>query len=224
MSNLSTRLPHQEALARQTAGLLLDVGAVRLQPDQAFTWASGWRSPIYCDNRLLLSDPAARRAIQDGLVQRFRDAFGEAALANACVAGVATAGIPHGVLVAEALGLPFCYVRSKAKGHGMGNKIEGRLPGGAPVLVIEDLVSTGGSSLAAVQALRDAGASILGLGAIFTYGFSHAEEAFAAADCPWLTLSHYDALLAEASARKLINAAQNDTLAAWRKDPANWQG
>ncbi len=207
--------------ARRIAGLLLDQGAVRLRPDEPFTWASGWRSPIYCDNRLLLASPQARRAVAEGLVAGFRDR--EGGIPNdAVVAGVATAGIAHGLLVAEALGLPFAYVRASAKGHGMGNRIEGRVPDGAPVLVVEDLVSTGGSSLSAVDALRQAGARVVALGAIFTYGFPQAEEAFGAADCPWFTLSRYEALIAEAEARGAVGPQHRETLAAWRQDPAAW--
>ncbi len=209
------------ATARRIAGLLLDQGAVRLRPQAPFTWASGWKSPIYCDNRLLLSNPAARKAVAGGLVDGFRAAFGEAT-ADCTVAGVATAGIAHGLLVAEALDLPFAYVRAKAKGHGMGNQIEGRLPEGKPVLVVEDLVSTGGSSLAAVQALRDAGAEVLGMGAIFTYGFPQALDAFRQAECPWFTLSDYHHLIAEALERGTVKSEDQALLNAWREDPAAW--
>ncbi len=206
--------------AASIAGLLLDLGAVRLRPEEPFTWASGWKSPIYCDNRLLLSSPEARRMVRDALAAQCRESFPWAA----CVAGVATAGIAHGLLVAEALDLPFVYVRAQAKAHGMGNRIEGKLAPGTATLVVEDLVSTGGSSLQAVEALRDAGAEVLGLSAIFTYGFAKANEAFSLASCPWFALCDYPHLLKEAVKRGQISAEVQDSLQVWRSDPAGWQG
>jgi orotate phosphoribosyltransferase len=206
--------------AASIAGLLLDLGAVRLRPDAPFTWASGWKSPIYCDNRLLLSSPEARRMVRDALAAQCQETFPWAA----CVAGVATAGIAHGLLVAEALDLPFVYVRAQAKAHGMGNRIEGKLAPGTPTLVVEDLVSTGGSSLQAVDALREAGAEVLGLSAIFTYGFAKANEAFAQASCSWFALCDYPHLVREAVSRGQISEPMQESLQAWRRDPASWQG
>jgi orotate phosphoribosyltransferase len=206
--------------ARRIAGLLLDLGAVRLQPQEPFTWASGWKSPIYCDNRLLLSSPEARRIVRDAMASAFREQFPW----SGCIAGVATAGIAHGMLVAEALDLPYVYVRAQAKSHGMRNQIEGRLQPAAAVSVVEDLVSTGGSSLLAVEALREAGARVQGLGCIFTYGFPQADAAFEQASCPWTALCDYPHLLEEASARGLFNGAQREALDAWRRDPSSWAG
>jgi orotate phosphoribosyltransferase len=223
MSSLPTSTVPDTETAQRIAALLLDQEAVRLRPQEPFTWASGWKSPIYCDNRLLLSDPGARRTVAEALVAGCEQVFGDA-LAHCTVVGVATAGIAHGLMVAERLQRPFAYVRSKAKGHGMGNRIEGRLPEGQPVLVVEDLVSTGGSSLAAVQALREAGAQVLGMAAIFTYGFPQAFAAFGEADCTWFTLSDYHHLIAEAFHRGTVQPEDRELLKAWREDPAAWNG
>ncbi len=220
MPTESTDVVQSHEIARKIAGLLLDLGAIRLQITKPFTWASGWKSPIYCDNRLILSSPEARHIVRDAMAGVFREKFPWAT----CVAGVATAGIAHGVLVAEALDLPFVYVRAQAKGHGMGNQIEGKIDRGTATIVVEDLVSTGGSSLQAVQALRDAGAEVLGLGAIFTYGFPLAIEAFRLSSCPWFALCDYSLLLEVASERGEIPAASLSSLKIWRRDPASWAG
>ena len=176
---------------QQVAQHLLQIKAIKLSPQNPFVWASGRRSPIYCDNRISLSHPEVRTYLVSQLVEQSKG-FGSID----GVAGVATAGIPHGALLADRLGLPFIYIRSKAKAHGRQNQIEGELQPGANYLVVEDLVSTGGSSLLAVEALREAGGTVAGVLALFTYGFPEAEQAFAKADCPLQTLSHYDALLA----------------------------
>lgn len=201
------------AVARQ----LLQIKAIKLNPQNPFTWASGRRSPIYCDNRVVLSYPAIRREIIHHLASESQ-AFGE----FDGVAGVATAGIAHGALLAEQLGLPFIYIRAKAKAHGRQNQIEGELQAGARYLVIEDLISTGGSSLQAVEALRAAGGKAVGVLALFTYGFPEAGAAFADADCPLRTLSHYGALLEEAVAAGYITADQQQLLSTWREDPVAW--
>lgn len=197
---------------------LLQAEAVRLQPDNPFTWASGWHSPIYCDNRRLLSFPDIRTFVKDGIAALVRTHFPEANV----VAGVATGAIAIGTLVADTLGLPFVYVRPKPKDHGMGNQIEGRLPDGARVAVVEDLISTGGSSLKAVEALRKAGAQIEGMAASFTYGFPVAEAAFSEADVNLVTLSDYPHVLNAALAKGYITAEQQAILAAWRENPAEW--
>lgn len=208
----------EETVAREVAALLLDLRAVVLRPGEPFTWASGWRAPVYCDNRVLLSDPRARRLIRDRLAEGLRGRFPDVDL----VAGVATAGIAHGVLVAEVFDRPFVYVRAAAKGHGMGHRIEGRWNPGDRAAVVEDLVSTGGSSLAAVAALREAGVEVAGLGAIFTYGFGRASRAFEEAGCPWFTLTDYPHLLAEAVSRGLVDASSRNSLERWREDPEHW--
>jgi orotate phosphoribosyltransferase len=206
-------------LAAKVADLLLDAQAVRLSPDKPFTWASGWRSPIYCDNRVVLSHPAARTAVRDGLAQTLTALYGRPDV----VVGVATGAIAQGALVADVLGLPFAYVRPKAKEHGLGNRIEGRVDPGMRVVVIEDLISTGGSSLAAVDALRsEAGAQVVGMVAVFTYGFATADAAFAAAACPVACLSDYDALLQRAVGRGTVDPQQMDSLSRWRSAPAEW--
>jgi len=204
-------------LANTVAKQLLQINAIKLSPQSPFTWASGLKSPIYCDNRTVLSYPAVRRQIIDAFAER-----AEALKPFDAVAGVATAGIAHGVLLAERLDLPFLYVRSKAKAHGRQNQIEGVLPEGATVLVVEDLISTGGSSLRAVETLREAGATVAGVLAIFTYGFDQANEAFRQADCRFDTLSYYDALLEEALANEYISAEDEEALREWRKAPTAW--
>lgn len=202
----------------KVAEFLLQIKAVKLQPNNPFTWASGWKSPIYCDNRITLSHPSVRTYIRQKLAQQIQEEFG----AVDVIAGVATAGIPQGVLVAQELGLPFIYVRAKAKEHGTGSLIEGELIEGQRVVVIEDLISTGKSSLQAVKALREAGLSVAGLVAIFTYGFDQADENFAAAKCRYSTLSNYSALIDYAAEHSFI--AQNDInlLSKWRENPAEW--
>lgn len=205
-------------LKRQLAAMLLRIKAIKLQPNDPFTWASGWKSPFYCDNRQTLSYPDIRSFVKLRMAHEVLSRFGEAN----CVAGVATGGIPQGVLVADLLGLPFLYIRSKAKDHGMGNQIEGRLPEGAKAVVIEDLISTGGSSLKAVEALRAVGAEVVGMVAAYTYGFPIAEEAFREADVELVTLTDYEHVVAEALATGYIKAEDTELLAQWRKDPANW--
>lgn len=205
-----------------TAGMvarkLLEINAIRLQPKQPFTWASGWKSPIYCDNRLALSYPEVRSLIKHKLVEVAYKKFDRVE----AVAGVATAGIPQGALVADALDLPFLYVRSKAKGHGMENMIEGKVTVGQRVLVVEDLVSTGGSSLKAVQDLKTAGFDVVGMVAIFTYGFEVAKENFQHAGIKLVCLSDYEALLPEAIAADYVTANDLESLNTWRKDPGSW--
>lgn len=198
---------------------LLEVKAIKLQPENPFTWASGWKSPFYCDNRKTLSYPSLRTFVKENLAEMIRTSFPEAD----AVAGVATGAIAQGALVSDVLGLPFCYVRSKAKDHGMGNLIEGTLPEGSKVVVVEDLISTGGSSLKAVEALRAAGFEVVGMVAAYTYGFPVAEEAFRAANMKLLTLTNYQAVVAVATQTGYITADQQPTLDQWRKDPANWR-
>ncbi len=203
--------------ARQLARYLLQIKAIQLEPEEPFTWASGWKSPIYCDNRLALSFPEVRTFIKE----QFAEKAGRFEPFDA-VAGVATAGIPHGALLADRLDKPFIYVRSKPKAHGRQNRIEGQLEAGQRVLVIEDLISTGGSVLKAVEALRAAGAEVAGVLAIFTYGFAQAEEAFARAEINWGTLTNYQTLLEEAVAAHYLDERWLATLDAWRRDPARW--
>ena len=197
---------------------LLEVKAVRLQPETPFTWASGWKSPIYCDNRKTLSFPALRSFVKVELTRLILENFPEAE----AVAGVATGAIAQGALVADALGLPFAYVRSKPKDHGMENLIEGELPKGSKVVVVEDLISTGGSSLKAVEALRRAGFEVVGMVASFTYGFPVAEQAFNEAGVKLMTLSNYEAILAEAVSTGYIKDSAIPLLNEWRKNPAEW--
>lgn len=208
------QLTTQQAVARH----LLTVKAVRLQPDSPFTWSSGWKSPIYCDNRVTLAYPEVRTFIKNALADAIRDRFPDVE----AIAGVATAGIPQGVLVADVLDLPYCYVRPEPKAHGMGKQIEGQLNEGQKVVVIEDLISTGGSSLKVVDALRKAGAEVLGMAAIFTYGFPLADQNFAERNVELLCLSNYDALLKEAQTLNYIPADALDSLSNWRQNPAEW--
>lgn len=205
--------------ARTFAEKLLQIDALQIRPDQPFTWASGWRSPVYCDNRKLLSYPHIRDYVKSELANAILDHFPDAEV----IAGVATAGIPHGSLAADLLRLPFAYVRSKPKGHGMGNQIEGLVRPGDKVVVVEDLVSTGKSSLEAVAALRAHGAEVIGMAALFTYGFPLATAAFEAAGLKLITLSDYEALSDLCKEKGQINEAQQERLAAWRLDPAGWE-
>ncbi len=203
--------------AEKIARRLLEVGAVKLQPTTPFTWASGMRSPIYCDNRVLLSYPAIRTEVIDGLADLaagFSDVAG--------IAGVATAGIPHGALLADRLGLPFIYIRSKAKEHGRQNQIEGRIEPGKRYLVVEDLISTGGSSLKAIDALRAAEGEVAGAVAIFSYEFPAASRAFEQANVALQTISGYGTLLQEAVATGAITDTQAVALTEWRTDPRAW--
>ena len=204
--------------ARQIVLHLLDIGAIKLNPDEPFTWASGWRSPIYCDNRLALSFPEIRDYIKHALSSAVSDHFS----GTEAIAGVATAGIPQGALVADELDLPFIYVRSKPKGHGLTNQIEGHVVPGQKVAVIEDLVSTGGSSLKAVQAIRDAGMEVMGMVSIFTYGFDLSVRNFEQANVPYMSLSDYDTLIRVGIEEDLIPEAQIERLKAWRKSPDSW--
>lgn len=202
----------------KVAEFLLQIKAIKLQPANPFTWASGWKSPIYCDNRVTLSHPAVRTYIRQKLAQLIQEEYGSVDV----IAGVATAGIPQGVLVAQELGLPFIYVRSKAKEHGTGSLIEGEIVEGQRVVVIEDLISTGKSSLQAVDALRNAGLSVAGLVAIFTYGFQQADDNFAAAKCRYSTLSNYKALIDYAAEHAIIAKSDIEFLNKWRENPAEW--
>ena len=197
---------------------LLQVEAIKLQPEQPFTWASGWKSPFYCDNRKTLAFPALRTFVKLQLSRIVAERYPEAD----AIAGVATGAIAQGALVADELALPFAYVRSKPKDHGMANLIEGDLQPGMKVVVVEDLISTGGSSLKAVEALRQHGCEVLGMVAAYTYGFPVAEEAFAAAGVTLTTLTNYEAVVETALQTGYIEQSHVPMLAAWRKDPANW--
>ncbi len=207
-----------ENFAKKTAEYLLQIKAIKLQPSNPFTWASGWKSPIYCDNRKTLSFPVIRSFIRDSFADMIKELYPEAGL----VAGVATGAIAHGALVADKLGLPFVYVRSGVKEHGLGNRIEGYYTAGQKTVVIEDLISTGGSSLGAVNALREAGCEVLGMVAIFTYGFGKATDAFSDAGCKLDTLGNYSELIEAALKTGYIGQAEVETLKNWRMDPANW--
>ncbi|PZX49558.1 orotate phosphoribosyltransferase [Algoriphagus ratkowskyi] len=206
-------------VAAEVADKLLEIQAIRLQPEKPFTWASGWKSPIYCDNRLSLSFPKVRSMIKEQLVKSIQHYFPNVE----AIAGVATAGIPQGALLANDLDLPFIYVRSKAKGHGMENMIEGKIVPGQKVVVVEDLISTGGSSLKATQDLLDAGFEVLGMVAIFSYGFDVAAQNFEKAGVKLICLSHYEAMLPMAVQRKYITDDTLESLSEWRKDPAIWK-
>lgn len=197
---------------KEIAKALLDTKAVFLQPNDMFTWASGIKSPIYCDNRITLSCPKTRTLIKNSFVEMIKENYPEVEL----IAGVATAGIPQAALVAEAMKLPMIYVRSSAKDHGRTNQIEGRLEKGSKVVVIEDLISTGGSSLKAVEALKEAGADVLGLAAIFTYNLDKAKNAFQEADVKYLTLSSYDVLLGLAKESGSYSNEEISILENWR--------
>ena len=203
--------------AAEIASRLLQIKAIKLSPQRPFTWASGLQSPIYCDNRILLSYPDHRWVVVDALVdasEQFED--------YDFVAGVATAGIAHGVLLANAMELPFAYVRSKPKGHGRQNLIEGEISKGARILVVEDLISTGKSSLAAVEALRNAGHQVIGVLAIFSYGLPVAKSAFDEANCPLHTITNYEVLLNTALSSDYITENQLASLKAWKEDPQRW--
>jgi orotate phosphoribosyltransferase len=202
------------------AGLLLQCNAIKLSPDNPFQWASGWKSPIYCDNRKTLAYPDIRNAIKYSFVESIKENF----LSTEAIAGVATGAIAQGALIADMMGLPFMYVRSEPKGHGLENLIEGEPRKGQRVVVIEDLISTGGSSLKAVQALRNAGCDVLGMVAVFTYGFQQAADGFNKAGCKLFTLSHYNALLELALESGYIRADMVPTLRQWRQSPHTWQG
>ena len=203
---------------RKVAEFLLRIKAIQLSPNEPFTWASGRKSPIYCDNRKVLSHPAVRTFVRQLTVEAIEKEYGKVD----AIAGVATGGIALGALVAQELGLPFIYVRSKAKAHGLGNAIEGDLSVLSNVVVIEDLISTGQSSLKAVDALREAGVEVKGLIAIFTYGLPVAQAAFEASACKWLTLTDYPTMLDQALVEGYLNADQRSLLDAWNSDPVAW--
>ncbi|MBR1950147.1 MAG: orotate phosphoribosyltransferase [Bacteroidales bacterium] len=197
---------------------LLDIKAVKLNVENPFTWASGWKSPIYCDNRKVLSYPAARKVVYEAFVEIIKENFKDVDV----IAGVATGAIAYGMMVAEVLGKPFVYVRPKPKDHGTGAQVEGDLPQGARVVVVEDLISTGGSSLAAVDALQKSGAIVLGMVAIFTYNFIKSIRAFENANVELHTLSHYEALLEQAVEENYIKAEDMKVLKEWRINPEIW--
>lgn len=206
------------AAAFELTEKLVSIQAVKLRPDEPFTWASGWKSPIYCDNRLTLSYPQIRTWIKNNLAEAVQQKFPQATV----LAGVATAGIPHAALVADALQLPMVYVRSEAKKHGLTNQVEGKLTSGSRVVVIEDLISTGMSSLHAVDALREQGAEVLGLLALFTYDFTIAKNQFADAECDFYTLTDYPTLIQYALQQKMIDPSAEAILQQWRENPAAW--
>lgn len=211
-------MDNMSEIEQKIAEFLLQIKAIKLEPTNPFTWASGLKSPIYCDNRITLSYPTIRTYIR----QKFSEVIHEEIGSIDMISGVATAGIPQGVLVAQDLGLPFTYVRSNAKGHGRQNLIEGEVVDGQRVVVIEDLVSTGKSSLAAVQALRDAGCNVVALLSIFTYNLPIAEENFKEAKCRFISLSNYDALVQYAATHQFINDNEKSLLDSWRLDPEKW--
>lgn len=202
----------------KVAEFLLQIKAVKFQPNTPFVWASGWNSPIYCDNRITLSFPSIRTFIRQAYSEAVLDYFGKPDV----IAGVATGGIAQGALVAQELGLPFIYIRSTAKGHGMGNQIEGAFEKGQKVVVIEDLISTGGSSIKAIQALKEAELDVKGLIAIFTYGFKVADENFKNENCPYVTLTNYDFMVEEALSKDYITDSDVISLRKWKDSPETW--
>jgi len=205
--------------SKKIASLLLEIEAIKINTKSPFKWSSGWNSPIYCDNRLSLSYPEIRDYIKEKLAGKISNIF----IGVEAIAGVATAGIPQGALVADNLKLPFIYVRSKPKGHGMENLIEGKITKGQKIVILEDLVSTGGSSLKAAEALRSVGFEILGMIAIFTYGFNLAEKNFKNADIQLVTLCDYPTLLEQALIHNFIKEEDLVSLKAWGVDPENWE-
>ena len=209
-----------KTVERLLAEKLLKISAIKLQPENPFVWASGWNSPIYTDNRRTLSYPEVRTFIKVELCRVIMENFGEVD----AIAGVATGAIAQGALVAETLGLPYVYVRSAPKDHGLENLIEGNLKPGQKVVVIEDLISTGGRSLKAVEAIRNAGCEVIGMAAIFTYGFPVAARKFKSEQVELITLSNYNAMLETALETNYIKPEDLETLQEWRKDPASWQG
>ncbi|MHC5297956.1 orotate phosphoribosyltransferase [Listeria welshimeri] len=206
------------SIEKQVAEKLLEIKAVFLKPNDPFTWASGIKSPIYCDNRLTLGFPKVRQFIAESLAEKIKETFGEVDV----VAGTATAGIPHAAWVSDLLDLPMVYVRSKAKEHGKGNQIEGLIAKGQKVVVIEDLISTGGSSLKAVEALEEAGAEMLGIAAIFTYGLDKGKKLLAESNTKLITLTNYDELIEVALNKDYVTAEDMATLKEWKKSPENW--
>lgn len=207
-----------ETMEKIVAQRLLDIKAIQLNVEQPYTWASGWRSPIYCDTRKVLSYPDIRKLIYESLQHLIEQNFED----TGYIAGVATGAIAHGALVAEAMHKPFVYVRATPKNHGLSNSIEGVLPQGARVVVVEDLISTGGSSLQAVETLRKAGAEVLGLTAIFSYNFNSARRNFENANCVLYTLTNYITLIEEALKCGYIKQAEMETLEQWRETPDKW--
>lgn len=204
--------------AKQTAKLLLQISAIKLQPNHPFTWASGWKSPIYCDNRIVLSFPPIRNYIRETMAKHIEQHYGKPDV----IAGVATGAIGIGILVAEYLGLPFVYVRPEAKSHGRQNQIEGFVQRGQNVVVVEDLISTGKSSLNAVKALKEAGLNVKGMVAIFTYGFEIATNNFKEGKVTLHTLSNYKSLLEQALDTKYITSKEQDILTTWNANPSEW--
>ena len=204
--------------AKKTAELLLQIKAIKLQPNNPFTWASGWNSPIYCDNRITLSHHATRTYILEQLAHAVSESFGKPDV----IAGVATGAIPHGILVAQKLELPFVYVRPEPKKHGRKNQIEGHVENGQTVVVIEDLISTGGSSLKAVEALEELGCTVKGMVAIFTYGFDLSVKNFKNAKCDLVTLSNYDNLIEQAMDTGYVSNKEVNALKKWRIAPDKW--
>lgn len=209
-------LANEKAVAEK----LLQTGAVKLSPEQPFTWASGWKSPIYCDNRKVLSFPYIRDFVKSELCNVIFEKFPDAQL----LAGVATAGIAWGAMAADQLKLPFAYVRPKPKEHGMGNQIEGAYEAGQKTVVIEDLISTGKSSLQVVDVLRNAGIEVIGMVSIFNYGFDVADKAFAEKNCTYISLTSYSAMIRLALEKGIIAAEMETMLLEWKADPANWKG
>lgn len=206
--------------AKKTAELLLQIHAIKLQPNQPFTWASGWKSPIYCDNRIVLSYPPIRNYIRETMAKHIEKQYGKPDV----IAGVATGAIGIGILVAEYLGLPFVYVRPEAKSHGRQNQIEGVVQKGQNVVVIEDLISTGNSSLNAVKALKDEGVNVKGMVAIFSYGFDVAVNNFKTENVTLHTLSNYQSLLEQALDTNYITAKELEVLTQWNANPSEWNG
>jgi orotate phosphoribosyltransferase len=206
-------------IAKQVAKSLLQINAIILQPNNPFKWAAGWNSPIYCDNRKTLSYPEIRNHIRQGLAAIVKNHYKGANV----IAGVATAGIPHGALVAEELGLPFIYVRSKAKEHGKKNQIEGYFEEGQSVILVEDLISSGKSSLEAAAVLKEAGMNVKGMVSIFTYGFDAAVENFKNADCEYVSLCDYNTLLPQAIESQYIEKSDLSILKEWRENPSIWK-
>ncbi len=204
--------------AQKTAELLLQINAIKLQPQNPFTWASGWKSPIYCDNRITLSYPTIRNYLRENLAKQIEEIYGKPDV----IVGVATGAIGIGALVADVLNLPFCYVRPEAKKHGRQNKIEGHIEKGQNAIIVEDLISTGKSSLLAVEALKEANVNVKGMVAIFTYGFAIAEENFKNANVTLNTLSNYENLLLLAEKSKYITASEAEILSDWRINPEKW--
>lgn len=199
---------------------LLSIEAVSLQPKKPFTWSSGIKSPIYCDNRLTLSYPVFRKEIAFGLVNRIKEHFSQVEV----IAGTATAGIPHAAWVSDVLGLPMCYVRSKKKEHGKGNQIEGKVLKGQKVVVVEDLISTGGSSINAVKALMEVGCEVLGVVSIFTYEIKAAADSFAQLDIPYHSLTSFSVMIEVALEKDYIDFQEYESLKSWNLDPAGWSG